>query len=89
MVEQIEDPIFSGPWESIKNWDKRKKEFCDTAAKLHTHQIGKWSGQTKKAIEMEVNSLLLGSGYNKRRATGEPKVLRRLFTRCASRRWRN
>ena len=28
MVEQIEDPLFSGPCESIKNWAKARKSFA-------------------------------------------------------------
>ena len=75
MVEYIEDPLFSGPCESIKNFAKSNKMFCSAEATLRAHEIGKLASQTKKAIEMEVNSLLLGSGYNKRRATGEPKAL--------------
>ena len=76
MVEQIEDPLFSGVCKSIKNWDNSKKTFCNAAATLCAHKIGKLSGETKKAIKMEVKSLLLGNGSNKRRATGEPKALR-------------
>ena len=75
MVEYIGDPVFSGTWESIKNWAERNKTFRDAPATLRAHDISKLVGQTKNAIEMEVNSLLLGSGSNKRRATGEPKAL--------------
>ena len=66
----------SGPCESINNWVESKKTFCNAAATLCAHKIGKLSGETKKAIEMEINRLLLGNGSNKRRATGEPKALR-------------
>ena len=41
MVEQIEDPIFSGPRENINNWSKRKCTFCDAVATLRAHDIGK------------------------------------------------
>ena len=37
MVEQIEDPLFSGPYESIKNWDQSKCTFRDAAATLRAH----------------------------------------------------
>ena len=62
MVEQIKDPLFTGPCESIKNWDQIKKTFRDAAATLRAHKIRKNAGQTKKAIDIEVNSLLMGSG---------------------------
>ena len=54
MVEQIEDPLFTGPCKSIKNWDSPKKTFWDAAATLSAHEIGKNAGQTNKAIEIEV-----------------------------------
>ena len=76
MVEQIEDMLFSGPCESIKNWYESNKTFRDAAATLCAHEISKLDIQTKKAIDMEVNILLLGSGYNMRRATGELKEMR-------------
>ena len=44
MVEQIEDPLFSGPCESIKNWFESKKTFRGAAATLRTHEIGKLAG---------------------------------------------
>ena len=50
MVKQIEDPLFSGPYKSIKNWDQLKKRFRDASATLHAHKIGNNSGQTKKAF---------------------------------------
>ena len=50
MVEQIEDPLFSGPCESIKNWDQPKKKFGNAAATMCAHEIGKNAGQTKKEI---------------------------------------
>ena len=52
MVEQIEDPLFSGTCESIKNWDQSNWKFCDAASTLHAHEIGKMAAQTKKAIRM-------------------------------------
>ena len=64
--------ISTHKWE---NWVERKKTISDAAATLRAHWIGKLDGHTKKAIEMDVNSLLLGSGSNKRRATGEQKAL--------------
>ena len=76
IVEQIKDLLFTGPCESIKNWDKIKKTFCGVAETLLAHEIGKNAGQTKKAIEMEVNIPLMGSGSNKSRVTGEPKAMR-------------
>ena len=75
MVEHIEDPLFFGPCESIKNWDKIKCMFRDAAATLCAHEISKMTAQTKRAIENEVNSLLLVSS-NKSRAIGEQKALR-------------
>ena len=57
MVDQIEDPIFTGLCESIRNWDIPKKTFLDAAATLWGHEISKNTDQTKKAIEIEVNGL--------------------------------
>ena len=54
MVEKIEDPLFTGPCESIKNWYSPKETFRNTAATLSAHEIGKNAGQTNKAIEIEV-----------------------------------
>ena len=76
MVEQIEDPLFTGPCKSIKNWGSYKNIFSDAAATLRAHEIGKNSVQTKKAIKIEVNSLLMGNVNNNRRATGEAKAIR-------------
>ena len=73
MVEQIEDPLFTGPCESIRNWAISKKTFRDAAATLRGHEISNNSGQTKKAFEIEVNGLIMGNCSNKRRATGEAK----------------
>ena len=53
MVDQIEDPLFTGTCESIRNWDILKKTFRDAAAILRGHEISKNSGQTKKYIEIE------------------------------------
>ena len=36
------------------------------------------TAHTKKGFENKVNSLLLGNGYNKRRAIGEQKTLHAL-----------
>ena len=77
IVEQIEDPLFSGPCESIKNWYKIKCTFRDAEATLRAHAISKTTSQTKRAIKNEVNRLLSGSS-NKRRAIGEQKALRAL-----------
>ena len=70
MVEQIEDPLFSGTYEIINNWDQYKFKFCDATDTLRAHDISKITTHTKKATENEVNSLLLGCGSNKSRATG-------------------
>ena len=77
MVEQIEDPLLSGPCGSINNWYKTKCKFRDAAATLSAHDISKMTAQTKKLIENEVNSLLLGN-FNKRREIGEQKALQYL-----------
>ena len=77
IVEQIEDPLFSGPCESIKNWYKIKCTFRDTEATLRAHAISKTTSQTKRGIKNEVNRLLSGSS-NKRRAIDEQKALRAL-----------
>ena len=76
MVDHIKDPIFTGPCESIRNWDILKKTFRDAAATLRGHEISKNSGQTKKATENEVNGLLMGNSSRKRRATGDAKAIR-------------
>ena len=75
MVDQIEDPLFTGLCESIINWAIPKNTFRDAAATLRGHEISNNSGQTKKAIEFEVNGLLVGNSSNKRRATGEAKAI--------------
>ena len=75
MVDQIENPLFSGPCKSITNWTGTRKTFRDAAATLQDHEISKNGGQTKKAIENEVNSLLMGNCSFKRRATGEAKAI--------------
>ena len=77
ILEQIEDPLFYGPCESINNWYQTKCTFRDATATLRAHEISKMTAQTKKAIENEVNSLILGSS-NKNRAIGEHKTLRAL-----------
>ena len=76
MVDQIKDPLFTGPCESIRKWAIPKKTFRDAAATLWGHEISKNSGQTKKDIKLEVNVLLMGNGSNKRRLTGEDKAIR-------------
>ena len=73
LVNQIKDPLFSGPCESIRNWTGTIKTFRDAASMLRSHEISKNAGQTKKAIENEVNSLIMGNCSVKRRATGEAK----------------
>ena len=75
MVEQIEDPIFYGPCKSINNLDTHRLTFCDATATLQSHEISKMVSQTKREIDDEVNSLLLGKGLNKMRATGEAKAV--------------
>ena len=75
MVEHIEDTLFYGPCESINNWYQTKCTFRDATATLRAHEISKMTAQTKRAIENEVNSLLLVSS-NKSRAIGEQKALR-------------
>ena len=75
LVSQIEYPLFSGPCKSIRNWASSRKTFCDAAATLRGHEISKNVGQTKKNIENEVNSLLMGNFSVKRRATGEAKAI--------------
>ena len=75
MAKQIEDLLFSGPCDSIENFDQPKCMFCDAAATLHAHEISKITAQCKKAIKNEVNSLLLGSDSNKRREIDENKKL--------------
>ena len=75
MVEHIEDLLLSVPCDSIKNWYQFDCTFRDAASTLHANEISKLTAQTKKAIENEVNSLLFGSGSNKRRAIGGQKTL--------------
>ena len=75
LVDQIEDPLFTGPCESIRNWIASKKTFRDAATTLRGHEISKNTGQTKKAIKNEVNNLLMGNVYVKRRATGKAKAI--------------
>ena len=67
MVSQIEDPLFSGPCESIRNWPSGQKTFHDAAATLRGHEISKNVGRSKKEIESEVNILLMGNCLVKRR----------------------
>ena len=76
LVDHIEDPLFIGPCKSIRNWIKSKKKFRDAAAMLRGHEISKNTGQTKKAIEHEVNCLIMGNCSVKRRSTGEAKAIR-------------
>ena len=76
MVDQIEDPLFTGPCESIRNWDILKKTFFDAADTLRGHEISKNVGQTKKNIEIESNGLLIGNSSSKRRESGETKAIR-------------
>ena len=76
LVSQIEYTLFLGPCESIRNWPSARKTFRDAAATLRGHEISKNVGQTKKDIENEVNSLLMGNVSVKRRATGEAKAIR-------------
>ena len=76
MVDQIEYPLFTGTYESIRNWDILKKTFCDAGATLRGHEISKNAGQTKKNIGIEVNGLLMGNSSRKRRETGKTKAIR-------------
>ena len=41
MVEHIEDSLFSGPYENIKNWDQTKCMFCVVEAMACAHDISK------------------------------------------------
>ena len=75
MVENIEDPLFYGPCESIKNWDTIRRTFRDAADTLLAHKISKMKSQTKRTIDDEVNTPLLSKGSNKRRSTGKIKAL--------------
>ena len=50
MVEKIEDPLFSGPCEIIKNWDKGKHSFCDAAIMLCAQKISKMVAHTNRRI---------------------------------------
>ena len=70
MVDQIEEPLFSGLCGIIKNWDTGKHSFCDTAAIMRAHKISKMTAHTNRGIEDEVNSLLLVKGSNNSRGTG-------------------
>ena len=51
MVEQIEDPLFSGPCESINNCDQTKCTFRDAEATICSKNISKINAQTKKVIK--------------------------------------
>ena len=75
MVEDIEDPVFSDPWKSIKNWDTIMHPFFDDGSTMQAYEISMMTAQTKRAIDDEVNSLLLVKGSNKRRENGNNKVL--------------
>ena len=70
--------FFSGPCDSINNWNIIRRKFWYDAATLWAHEISKMMSQTKIVINDEVNVLLLGKGSNKRISTGETKVLRAL-----------
>ena len=76
MVKQIEDPIFSGLCNIIKNWDETKRTFRYAAPTLRVHEVSKMTAQTKRAIDNEINILLLGKVSNNRRSTREAKILR-------------
>ena len=75
MFKQIEDLLFSGPFESNKSWDSTRRTFHDAAAALRAHEIIKIKAQTKRAIYDEINSLLLGKGSKKRKTTDKDKAL--------------
>ena len=79
MIEHIEDLIFPGPCKNIKNWDCVKYKFSDAIDTLRAHKISKMTDQAKRAIDDEVNSLLLVNYLNNRRATGENKAFLRLI----------
>ena len=66
MVKQIADILFYGPYESIRNWDCVKCKFHDAADTLRAHEIINITAQTKRAMDNELNNLLIGKGYNKR-----------------------
>ena len=44
MFEHIEDPLYSGPYESIHNWVESNKTFRNAAATLRAYKMGKLSG---------------------------------------------
>ena len=70
--------LLSGHYKIINNWDQYKCTFCDAETILRSHKISKMTAQIKKEIENKVNILLLGSGSNKMRVTGEQKSLHAL-----------
>ena len=76
MLEQIEDTLLSGPCKITTIWYRVKRPFCDAANTLWSHKIGKMTSQTKRDINEEINSLLLGKGSNNRKATGEVNTMR-------------
>ena len=49
--------------------------FFDDGATMQAYEISMMTAQTKRAIDDEVNSLLLVKGSNERRANGNNKVL--------------
>ena len=75
MAENIEYHLFSVTYKNMKNWDDTRRNFHDDTASLWSHEISKMTDQTKRAINDEINILILGKGSNKRRVTIYAKVL--------------
>ena len=75
MVENIEYHLYYVTYKTIKNWDATRRTFHDAAATLRSHEISKMTDQNKRAINDEINILILGKGSNKRRVTVDAKVL--------------
>ena len=75
MVENIEYFIFYGPYKTIKNWPQTQRPFFDTSETLRAHDISRMAAQMKRGTKDEVNILLQGKGLDKRRETGEVKLL--------------
>ena len=75
MSQHIEDPLFSGPCESINSWDTTRRTFRDATSTLQAQKNSKMTAQAKTEINDEINSVLLVKGSNQRRATIESMAL--------------
>ena len=75
MVKHIEYPLFSGPCKVIKNQDTDRHTFRESTVNLRAYKISKMTAQNKRAIDNEINRLLLGKRSNNKRANGEAKAL--------------